>query len=339
MAPATSLHTSDAPTFGTLIGQEKAKKLLIRSHGNTRMGHAFLFRGPAGVGKKRAALTFASYINCLAPANNDACGQCQSCLKFKSGNHPDLHIIEPDGAAIKINQIRALKQALAFPPFEARYRVVILIETSTMRREAANSLLKTLEEPPANTLLIMTADTAGELLPTIKSRCQEIPFFALPYDKVAEKLCEIADISREAASTLAAVAEGSLGQALLLLETDLLGTRRAIITALINLQPDNPESVEQVFRIAEDAAALKENLPELLNLLRIWFRDLILYYTNSPDSLIVNLDLLSTFSQAKERWKLEELFDKLGRIKLAEKQLLRNCNKGHVCEMLFFDLL
>lgn len=339
MAASTSINHTEAPTFDTLIGQEKAKKLLIRSHGNTRLGHAFLFRGPAGVGKKRAALTFASYINCLSPINHDSCGQCKSCLKFKSGNHPDLHIIEPDGAAIKINQIRALKQTLAFPPFEARYRVVILTETSTMRREAANSLLKTLEEPPENTILIMTADAAGEILPTIESRCQEIPFFALPYDKVSERLCDLADISKETASTIAAVAEGSIGRAQLLLETDLLALRSEIITTLIRLQPDSPESVEQVFKIAENAANLKENLPPLLNLLRIWVRDLILYYTNSPNNLIVNRDLLPTFSAAKKRWNLDELFDKLQRIKMAEKHLLRNCNKGHVCEMLFFDLL
>jgi DNA polymerase-3 subunit delta' len=326
------------PVFRTLIGQEKAKDLLRRAGGYGRLSHAYLFRGPAGVGKKRAVLAFAAAINCLHPVEGDACGACASCLKFASGNHPDFSSILPDGAAIKINQVRALKKALGFPPLEARFRVVLLADVHTMRREAANSLLKTLEEPPADTMLILTGDEASTILPTIVSRCQVIPFFALPYEEVAAALQEEGVPPAEAA-TLAAVTEGSLGRARLLAAKDLLTFRREIVETLLPLAPDAPEAVTAVFTLAERAAALKENLPELLALLRIWLRDLVLLASGMPSSLAASRDLADLLAAAAGRWQPEHLFVRLHQLEQANRYLRRNCNRAAVCEVLFFSLL
>ncbi|MDP2752801.1 MAG: DNA polymerase III subunit delta', partial [Nitrospirota bacterium] len=128
-------------SFAGIIGQEKAKKLLHRAVEQNRLAHAFLFKGPMGVGKKTLARTFAAALNCQNQEGNEPCGRCPSCRKFRSGSHPDFLVIEPDGAAIKINQVRELKKTLAFPPFEAKIRVALLCDIHTMRREAANSLL------------------------------------------------------------------------------------------------------------------------------------------------------------------------------------------------------
>ena len=135
-------------TIDSVLGQEKAKKMLRRAVRGNRLSHAYLFRGPAGVGKKTLARAFGNYLNCQNPTNGqDACASCQSCHKLKSGNHPDLLVVEPEGVSIKIKQIRELKHALTFPPFEANYRIVLITDVHAMRREAANSLLKILEEP------------------------------------------------------------------------------------------------------------------------------------------------------------------------------------------------
>jgi DNA polymerase-3 subunit delta' len=330
--------TAAPPGFRALIGQKKAKELLRRAGSRGRLSHAYLFRGPAGVGKKRAALAFAAAINCLHPAEGDACGTCTSCRKFASGNHPDYTIVLPDGAAIKINQIRALKQALTFPPLEARCRVVLLADIHTMRREAANSVLKTLEEPPADTVLILTGDEASGILPTIVSRCQVIPFFALPYDEVAAALGQEA-ISPAAAATLAAVAEGSLGRARLLAATELLAFRREIVETLLALPPHGPEAAPAVLALAERAAALKENLPELLALLRVWLRDLILLASGMPVSLAVSRDLADLHAAAANRFQPEQLLARFDRLGEANRYLRRNCNRAAVCEVLFFNLL
>jgi len=325
--------------FSCLIGHAKAKTLLLEAAAKNKMGHAYLFRGPDGVGKKRAALTLAAYLNCKAQQAQDSCGRCSSCRKYFSGNHPDLVLVQPDGAAIKIGQVRELKHQLAFPPLEAAVRVVILEDIHTMRREAANSLLKTLEEPASGNLLILTADLAGDVLSTILSRCQIIPFGPLDHAEMAQVLMQEDSMEEPAALALAAVAEGSLGRAKFLLQEDLLAFRREIIEELLLREHDGAEMVAQVFRLSEKAAALKENTSELLALLRLWYRDLVLVAADGPETAIANKDLAATLPAATLRWDISQLHEKLYRIDKAEQQLLRNCSRSLVLETLFFDLI
>jgi len=332
-------HPENTPlSFAGIIGQDKAKKMLRRAVAQDRLAHAFLFKGPMGVGKKTLARTFAAALNCQTPQGAEPCGHCPSCRKFNAGSHPDFIVIEPEGAAIKINQVRELKKNLAFPPFEAKIRVALLCEIHTMRREAANSLLKTLEEPPAQTMIVLTADEAGGILPTILSRCQTVPFFPLPQEEVAEILAQEAKITPESAATLAAMAEGSLGRARLLLAKDLLGLRREIIDHLLRLQPNTPAAVQALFELAESAAKLKEDLSELLNLLTTWLHDLLLFGHGASGS-IINHDLSPTFPAACRRWSGGQLSERLRLMDTARKQLARNCNPTAVCEVLFFGML
>jgi DNA polymerase-3 subunit delta' len=325
--------------FASLLGHEKPKALLREAAAKDKMGHAYLFRGPEGVGKKRTALTLAAYINCKNPLEKDGCGRCPSCRKYFSGNHPDLILVEPEGAAIKIGQIRKLKHQLAFPPLEARVRVVILEDIHTMRREAANSLLKTLEEPAPGNLLILTADLAGEVLPTILSRCQVIPFGPLDHEKMAQVLMQENDIEASLAITLAALAEGSLGRAKLLWQENLLSLRQEVVEGLLLGQHDGAETIARVFSLSEKAAALKENISEFLALLRLWYRDLVLVAVGGPEASIANKDLALFLPAEAQRWSLTQLHEKLQRLDLAEKQLQRNCSRTLVLEILFFDLI
>lgn len=331
-------QTNSPLCFAGIIGQDKAKTLLHRAVEQNRLSHALLFKGPMGVGKKTFARIFAAFVNCQQPEKNESCGRCPSCLKFQASSHPDFIVIEPEGAAIKINQVRELKKILAFPPLEAKIRVVLLCDIHTMRREAANSLLKTLEEPPEQTMLILTADEAGVILPTILSRCQTVPFFPLPQEEVAKILTQEAEIEPESAATLAAIAEGSLGRARLLLTKDLLGMRREIIDNLLRCEPDTPATIQTFGELAESAAKLKEDLSELLELITTWHHDLILHSHGAPGK-IINQDLRATFTPACRRWSSRQLSERLRLIDTARKQLARNCNPTAVCEVLFFGLL
>ncbi|OKY73589.1 MAG: DNA polymerase III subunit delta' [Desulfobulbaceae bacterium DB1] len=327
-------------TFSSIIGQEKAKQFLLSAFHGKRTGHAYLFRGPAGVGKKTCALAFAALVNCREPNNGEICRVCPSCIKYQSGNHPDLLEILPQGtSAIKIDQIRELKKTLTYPPFEARFRVVLIrdIHLTMRRKEATNSLLKTLEEPPADTIFILTGDEAGDILPTILSRCQIISFFPLPYEAVAEALTHD-KIDRTEAMALSAIAEGSLGRARLLAAEELLPLRREIVEKLIALAPGRPETVETVFQLAERAAEAKDNLEELLDLLTIWIRDIMLSRQGLA-ARTINHDLRDILPAAASRWSDEELNERLSLITRARRQLLHNCNRALVCEVLFFGLV
>lgn len=325
-------------TFRDIIGQEKAREMLFRGLEGNKLSHAYLFRGPGGVGKKSVAQAFSAYINCLAPTDGDICGKCASCRKFRSANHPDFLLIEPDGAQIKIARIRELKKQLSFPPFAAGYRVVLIpdIHVNLSRAEVANSLLKTLEEPAENTVFILTGDEAGAILPTILSRCQVVPFHALDENDVAEFFSD--ELSAPEAAALAVISEGSIGRALLLQKLDILTLRQEIIEALLARRAEDAESVEMVFELTEKVLTIKNNLDDLLDLLTVWVRDLLLFHQGISE-LISSRDLLSLMADAARRWPVAVLFEQLTLLDRARIQLLRNCNRALVFEVLFFGLL
>ncbi len=316
--------------FTRLLGQEKGKRILLRSLAAGRIPHALLFRGPDGVGKALFARGLAAVLNCRDQAAGAACGRCPSCRKLAAMNHPDFLVVRPEKGALKIEQIRRLSRELSYPPYESKRRVVVLEDIQTMRREAANSLLKTLEEPPADNLLVLTADASREILPTLVSRCQVVPFVPLSLvDTVT--LLQQHGVDAVAAPLLARLSEGSPGRALLFHRQEMVGLWREVVTLLVGAGEDPDREVLPLLHMAERMAALQEALPSLLGLLKIWLRDL-LCVDLAPDSG-GELPIRPTKS-----WSSGQLFARLQAIALAEEQLARNCNRALVAEVLLFAL-
>ena len=309
-------------SFSVLQGQEKAKRLLERIFVSQRLAHAYLFRGPDGVGKHLCALLVAARLNCQRPTEAGACGACLSCRKYLSGNHPDFITISPDGAAIKIDTIRELCRSLAYPPYESPVRTVVLEDVHTLRSEAANSLLKTLEEPPEHNVLILTAESSREVLPTILSRCQIIPFYPLSGAQMTAVLRhQEPELTDSEAESLAAIAGGSPGLAVLLRRQGIVEIWRELLTLLAGSAADSADTVGAALQAAERIAALKQHLPLLLDLLRFWVGD------------------QATGQQHRSGLRQGELVRaRLAAIDRAERRLARNCNRSLVCEVLLFDL-
>lgn len=316
--------------FTQLFGQEKAKRLISRSLTAGRVPHAYIFKGPEGVGKKMFARGVAAAVNCRDDKRIGACGICSSCKKFRSMNHPDFLVVSPDKGLIKIDQIRRLTRELSYPPYESTMRVVVLEDVQTMRREAANSLLKTLEEPPENNLLILVAEASQEILATLSSRCQVIPFSQLSIDDTATILVQ-QGIDLESARLLARLSEGSPGKALQYHKSEIIGLWRKLVSFLSDPKVHPDRDVGNLLHLAETMAALKEELPSLLGLLKIWLRDLLL--GESQDHGMMQSD-----SKPMKSWNSAELFARLQAIGRAENELSRNCNRNLVCEVLLFKL-
>ncbi|GAB6190328.1 DNA polymerase III subunit delta' [Desulfocastanea catecholica] len=316
--------------FTQLLGQDKAKRMLSRSLAAGRVPHAYIFKGPEGVGKRLFARGVAAAVNCRDKERIGACGVCSSCKKFRSMTHPDFQVVSPEKGVIKIDQIRRLTRELSYPPYESAMRVVVLEDVQTMRREAANSLLKTLEEPPENNLLILTAETSQEILATLISRCQVVPFSRLSVDDTVTILVQ-QGVEREAARLLARLSEGSPGKALLFHQTEMIGLWRKLVSFLSNKAIDPDRDVGELLQLAENMASLKEDLPSLLGLLKIWLRDLLL--AGAEDGAEARNGNISG-----KVWDSSELFVKLQAIDRAEKELARNCNRNLVCEVLLFKL-
>lgn len=327
-------------TFAEILGQPKATKLLSRSLAGNRMAHAYLLVGPDGVGKATTARAMAAVLFCEDPAELSPCGHCGGCIKFQSDNHPDFLHVLPDGAGIKIAQIRKLKKDLGFPPLESKLRVTLIEDVHTMRREAANSLLKLLEEPPAENVLLLTADESEPLLETITSRCQKIPFYPLTPETTCDILMRLdPDLDTNSAETLTALAEGCPGQARTFDTDGLLQLHSEIIETLLRETGSDAEQTEAALLLAAGTAEKKDSLETILDLLRIFFKEIMISLLHPTRQRPGPSYITSHIARARERWNLTQLSDNIRAIDSAGKALARNCNRQMVCEVLFLRLL
>ncbi len=321
--------------FSTVLGQAKAIRVLERVLVSGRLGHAFLFQGPDGVGKTTAALAMAAVLLCESKDKLEPCGRCPGCRMFRSGNHPDLLRIQPDGVSIKIDQVRVLKKTLSFPPFEGGFRVVILEDVNTLRREAGNSILKILEEPPAGNLFILIGSSVESILATIVSRCQVIPFVSLEKDLAANIICQQKpDVERDDAVLLAELTDGSPGQALILETEGLLDIFKQCTQEMAAHTKERSQKVESALFLAVQMAELGSALDSLLGLLKIFFKELMVAKVNGKTGFAFSREI----GASRELWNLQQLSDKIDAIDFAVRALAGNSNRGLTCEVLLLDL-
>jgi DNA polymerase III subunit delta' len=217
--------------LSSVLGQEGALGILRRALASGRVAQAFLFEGAPGVGKMTAARALAQTLEC---EKETGCGECGQCRKVAEGLHPDVIVVEPDGQFIKIAQVRQVTARAAYRPHEGRARVVIFDGADAMNLEAANALLKTLEEPPAQTHFVLVSSAPERLPVTVRSRCQRVRFAPLPTEVVAGWLERERGMAQAEAHAIAALSSGSLARAAELASGEALPMRRehALVTAM-----------------------------------------------------------------------------------------------------------
>lgn len=312
------------------MGQSRQIRWLTAALHNNRAPHAICFSGQPGVGKKTAAVCFAMAANCTARPDRTsdaqhselrACGRCRSCKKIASGNHPDFHRIFPSGAYIRIDQIRHLCRSLALKPYEAAVRVVLIADAHQLNAEAGNALLKALEEPPANTVFILTAPQATDLLPTIVSRCQHLRFNPVPQAAIETYLGRTHGMDVEHAMVVASLAGGSFTRASEIADAGWVARRDRIVEALEQL---GRQSVGRHLDLSEMLAQQRGNLGYIFEIMKNWFRDLsVIKYR--PD-LICNRDLHDRLASAEKRFTLPQLVEKTAAVESAERAIAGNAN-------------
>src|SRR5512139_1893899 len=194
-------------SFKDVLGHSMPIELLKRGMLSRKGAQSYLFLGSEGIGKKWVALQFAKALNCLEREDQaaDGCDRCLSCRKINDGLHPDVRVLEPEHQALKVDQVRQMQRDLAYKPYEGSTRVCILAGADRMAPNMSNILLKTLEEPPLHTVLILLANNSRLILPTILSRCQLIRFTPLPSPLVSKWLMESKGLQGEEAYLLASL--------------------------------------------------------------------------------------------------------------------------------------
>jgi DNA polymerase-3 subunit delta' len=276
--------------WAAVEGHEKTRARLARLLLERRVPHALLFSGPQGIGKKQAALATAAAFLCLEPKDGIACGECASCKALAAGTHPDFFAVLPETSgkaarSVKIEQIRDMRGMIARAPKFSTRRAVLLDDAETMNDAAANALLKTLEEPPGDTLFLLVTGARQALLPTIVSRCMIVPFAPLDDDAMARVLAAH-DVSEDSREPLIALSDGSAGRALRLFAEDALTLREDAMATLEKLPQMTPETT---FSIGARLGALdRERLLEWFRYLRMLLRDVLAVMEGS--SSLVNGD-------------------------------------------------
>lgn len=308
---------------------------LVQQQAQGRLPHALLLSGPAGVGKMAFANALAHLLLCHAPAAGKPCGHCRSCELIASGHHPDRLLLTPDepGKAIRVDQVREATGVLHSTAQQGGYRIMIMAPAEAMNLSAANALLKTLEEPGQDTLLILVCHQLGQLMPTIRSRCQRIDFQLPSAESCRDWLGTRLSIDSEAAAKLLSIAQGAPLMAVELHDSKLLELRRTFMTGLADLLRDRTDAISLAQKLH------KEDLNHLLDWWLSLLADLVRLQAGGETLRLSNVDMTKMLSAVANRADRVRIFALVDRVQDERKSLMlrQNPNRQLLLEKLFFD--
>ncbi len=319
-----------------VVGHGWAVRLLQKGLEEGRVAHAYLFAGPPQVGKTTLALEFARALLCTG--EHPPCDACPACRRVQAGTHPDLHRVEGTGkgGTIRIDQVRELRQGAALAPVHGPYRIYVVPHMERATAEAANALLKTLEEPPPQVVLLLTTSHLAALLPTIVSRCQVLALRPLPREEVEEALRARWHLSETNAALLARLSGGRLGWAVQASQDpQVLARRKTFLDALHQaLRGGRLQRLRQ----AEVLAALpEEEVQEVLDLWTGYFRDLLVWKGGYPEG-VHHADQAAALEEMAVRCSLEQAREALRSVLAAWDALRCNANRRLALEVLLLSL-
>ncbi len=339
--------------FQDIEGHDKPVAILQRAIANSTLAHAYLFSGQVGIGKKTAALAFAAALNCTSRGPQGGCGQCPSCVMISARTHPDVRILMPESedlallatwsskeiekasTEIKIDQIRHAQEGISLKPSAGGRNVLIVDGAETLNHTAQNAFLKTLEEPPGEAMIILVTSLPQSLLPTIRSRCQEIKFQPLPRRLLAQVLMKKRGLTEEDAWFLAALAQGSLGRGLTMDIEQEKASREEIAVLLEGL---STMGAGELLAKAELLERDREQLERLFSQGIEWIRDTLVFRETGEVPLLIQGNMRERYRQFGEMHSRSRLLTDADSFVTGQELLERRISAKLVVENLLLNL-
>jgi len=321
--------------FSDIIGQNIIKNRLQNAIKNKHIAHAYIFQGEAGIGKTMMAKVFSKTLLCKENGIN-SCDKCSSCIKFNSLNHPDFHIEEKEGKSFKKEQVEEMMKKIRTLPYEEGKKVFLIKSADKMTIEAQNAFLKTLEEPPEDTIIILIVENTKGLLPTIISRSQILKFSPLKNQEIETYIENKYNIQNEKAHFIASFSKGNMGKAIDLADSDEFNSLRE---ELINIISSSIEKENfRVFSQSDFFEENSENIELIFSMMLTWFRDLLIYKNTDRNELIINNDKKNILREQAFKLSNRKIHDIIDNILETEDNIKSNVNMKISMELLLLNI-
>ena len=340
-------------SFSSIIGHGRQIDILKRALANNALAHAYLFSGEDGIGKRLAAFALAAALNCPAPGPDGGCGVCPACRRTAGGTHPDVRVIMPESRdgqllaslssreaekasdEIKIDQVRRAQDSISLRPSEGRKKVLIVDCAEAMNEAAQNAFLKTLEEPPGDSLIILITSMPQSLLPTIRSRCQALAFQPLPRRVLAEVVRERRGLPEGDAWFVAALSRGSIGRAL---EMDVQKERADREQFLALREGLAAMGDDEILALADGIAKDRPGFERIITIGIEWLRDRMVFLETGDERLMVFPGSAERAGGGRDRGSLPEVLRDMDLLIQSRALLERRVNAQLVADNLFLKL-
>ena len=324
-------------SFKDVVGHKDILKYISSAVENNRVSHAYILNGERGSGKKMLANLFAMTLLCET-GDNEPCGKCHSCKQAESGNHPDIiRVTHEKPNSISVDDIRTqVNNTVDIKPYQGPYKVYIIPQADMMTPQAQNAILKTIEEPPSYAVFLLLTENAETLLPTINSRCVMLKLRNIKDTLIKKYLMENLEIPDYKADMCTAFAQGNMGRAIMLANSDHFNEIREEAVQL--LKHISEMELNEIVAAVKNISVYKLEITDYLDIIMIWYRDVLLYKATKEIDKVVFKDQLQSIKEQARKSSYEGIELILERLEKAKARLKANVNFDLVMELLFLTI-
>jgi len=322
--------------FNSIIGQKEIVANLKNAIASQRIGHAYIFSGPKGIGKRSIAKIFASMLLCSSPQIDGCCGVCLQCTMLKEGSNPDYMELDTEGQSIGVEEIRRIQSDVIIKPMYSKRKVYLIADSEKMTVQAQNSLLKTLEEPPEYTVILLTTSNYSALLETARSRAVRFNLKANTPEEVKKYLISNYGSQLEAVDFITAYSGGVIGTAIKLAESnDFIDIREKTLEIVLKLAKGN---LEDIFEFYDFFEKHKNDINTILDMMILFYRDLLIMKKTSAENMLINSDKKDIIIINAPRFSTAKLLQNIDAVEAARKDIRQNVNYQLLVEVMLMRL-